>query len=144
MNEGDFGRAEQLSKSRNTSVQGLVDAGIISQRPNKVRLVARDELPPAWDPATDGRLTVWEVTQQLIRRLGDDGESAAADLLRRAGSGLGETAKELAYRLYLICERKGWAKEALSYNALVTSWPELTRLAAAGPLAESAPTLFPE
>ena len=132
MGEGDFGRAEQLSKSRNTSVSGLAHAGIIAQRPGKVRLVAREELAGDWNPSSDVRLTVWEITQHLIRRLETDGEGAAAVLLRQVGSGLGETAKELAYRLYLISDRKGWAKEATSYNALVAAWPELTRLAAAG------------
>ncbi len=130
MGEGDFGRAEQLSKSRNTSVPGLAEAGIVTQRPSKVRLTAREELSADWDPRADKRLTVWEVTQHLIRRFETGGESAAAGLLIEVGSGLGETAKELAYRLYLICDRKGWAKEAVSYNALVAAWPELTRLAA--------------
>lgn len=133
MNEGDFGAAELLSKSRNTSVPGLAQAGIIVQRPGKVRLAGRDELDPAWDPITDPRRTIWEITQHLIRRLEADGEGAAADLLRIVGSGHGEAAKELAYRLYLVCDRKGWAKEATSYNALVTAWPEITKLAAAAP-----------
>lgn len=132
MNEGDYGRAEQLTKSRNTSVKNLADAGIVAQRPGKVRLKARDELPDSWDPTSDTRLTVWEVTQHIIR-LQSEGETQAADLLRQVGSGYGETAKELAYRLYLVCERKGWAKEAIAYNGLVTAWPELTRLAAAAP-----------
>lgn len=148
MNEGDFGRAEQLSKSRNTSVEGLAKAGIIGQRPGKVRLVPREELPADWDPTSDDRMTVWEITQHLIRRLEHDGEEAAAALLRQVGSGLGETAKELAYRLYLICDRKGWAKEATSYNGLVTAWPELTRLAALEPSApvdaSGGATLFEE
>ena len=148
MNEGDFGRAEQLSKSRNTSVEGLARAGIIGQRPGKVWLVPREELSADWDPAADARMTVWEITQHLIRRLEHDGEAAAAALLRQVGSGLGEAAKELAYRLYLICDRKGWAKEAISYNGLVTAWPELTRLAALEPSAPAdasgGATLFEE
>ena len=41
-------------------------------------------------------------------------------------------ARELAYRLYTICERKKRAQEALSYNALVQSWPEIARLAREG------------
>lgn len=130
MDEGDFGRAEQLSKSRNTSVDGLANAGVVTQRPGKVRLTARDELPDTWDPRSDKRLTVWEVTQHLIFRLEHQGEAGAAELLVLVGGVLGETAKELAYRLYLICERRGWAKDAMSYNALVSAWPELTRLAA--------------
>jgi putative DNA methylase len=91
-------------------------------------VVSRAELPKDWDPATDKRLTVWETTQHLIRTLEDDGEAAAAALMNRLG-GIAETARELAYRLYAICERKKWADEALAYNGLVIAWPELTKLA---------------
>jgi len=130
--EGEFGRAELLSKSRNTSVAGLAEAGIVASGAGKVRLLRRDEMDPDWDPATDRRFTVWEVAHHLIHRIHEQGEQEAAALLRAVG-GHGESAKELAYRLYLICERKGWAAEALDYNSLVTSWPELTKLAAAAP-----------
>ncbi|MGH2771473.1 MAG: hypothetical protein ACRDJF_13290, partial [Actinomycetota bacterium] len=78
--------------------------------------------------AADARLTVWEVTQHLIRALETGGEASAAELLRRVG-GLGEIARQLSYRLYTICERKKWAKEALAYNSLVVAWPEIARLA---------------
>jgi adenine-specific DNA methylase len=44
---------------------------------------------------------------------------------------------KLAYRLYTLCERKKWAKEALAYNALVVSWPEIVRLAAERPMEAS-------
>lgn len=127
--EGQFGEADVLARAKNVSVGGLVDAGLFESHAGRVRLLGRQELRPDWDPATDSRLTVWEVTQHLVKRLEDGGESAAADLLRRVG-GLGETARELAYRLYTICERKAWAQEALGYNALVVSWPEIARLAA--------------
>ena len=130
--EGEFGRAELLSKSRNTSVAGLVEAGIVASGGGKVRLLRRDELDPDWDPTTDGRFTVWEVAHHLIGRIHEQGEQAAAALLG-GGGGHGDSARELAYRLYLICERKGWATEALDYNSLVTSWPELTKLAATQP-----------
>jgi putative DNA methylase len=132
MNPGPFGVAETLSKAKNTAVNGLVAAGILASRAGKVRLLERDELPQSWDPATDRRLTVWEVTQHLIRALYVAGEAKAAEILHRVGTGLGETARELAYRLYTICERKKWAKEALAYNALVVSWPEIVRLAGEG------------
>lgn len=128
MTEGPFGRAEQLSKARNTSVAGLSDAGVIVQGAGKVRLTSREELSFDWDPRADTRLTVWELTQHLIKRFEVDGEAAAANLLASAGAGLGEAAKELAYRLFLICEHKGWAKEGNSYNALVSAWPEITKL----------------
>lgn len=126
---GDYGRAEQLSKARNTSVAGLVEAGIAEARGGKVRLLPRAALDRGWDPEDDQRRTVWEVAQHMIRRLEDSGERAAADLLRSVGADA-EPARDLAYRLYHICERKGWAAEALAYNGLVAVWPELTRLAA--------------
>jgi putative DNA methylase len=128
MNPGPFGVAETLSKAKNTAINALVTAGILESKAGKVRLLDRAELPQEWDPAADARLTMWELSQHLIRALEDGGEVAAADLLRRVG-GLGETARELAYRLYVICERKRWAKEALAYNALVVAWPEIARLA---------------
>jgi putative DNA methylase len=130
MNPGAYGTAETLSKAKNTSVAGLVQAGVLESRGGKVRLLDRAEMTAGWSPTTDPRLTVWEVTQHLIRRLEDGGEQAAADLLRRVG-GLREAARELAYNLYVTCERKKWAKEALAYNALVVAWPEIAGLAAA-------------
>lgn len=129
---GDYGRAEQLSKARNTSVAGLVEAGIVEAHGGRVRLLPRSELDRDWDPDADNRRTVWEVVQHLIRRLEEGGERAGADLLRFAGTDA-EPARELAYRLYHICERKGWAADALAYNSLVSVWPELSRLAAEPP-----------
>ena len=128
--EGAFGVAETLSKAKNTAVNALVEAGVIVAKAGRVRLVGRDELPENWDPATDGRLTVWEITQHLIRKLEREGESTAAALVHKLG-GMAETARDLAYRLYNICERKKWADEALAYNGLVIAWPELTKLALA-------------
>ncbi|MBE2259562.1 MAG: hypothetical protein IAE88_11925, partial [Rhodobacteraceae bacterium] len=81
-----------------------------------------------WDPTTDTRLTVWEMVHQLIRVLESAGESAAAALVAKLGS-QAETARELCYRLYTLCERKKRATEAMAYNGLVQSWPEITRLA---------------
>lgn len=101
---------------------------MVKARAGKVQLVARHELSDNWNPAKDKRLTVWETTQHLIRTLETKGESGAAELLNRLG-GMAETARELAYRLYNICERKKWADEALAYNSLVIAWPELTKLA---------------
>ena len=127
--EGEYGVAEQLSKSKNTSVAGMVEAGIVESKRGKVRLLRPEELPEDWDPATDPRLTAWEVVHQLIRVLGSGGEPAAAELLVNLGA-RAEPARELCYRLYALCERKKRAADALSYNALVQSWPEMLRLAA--------------
>ena len=126
--DGDYGGAEQLSKSKNTSVSGMVTAGIIESKRGRVRLFKPSELPASWDPETDDRLVAWEVVHHLIRALESGGETAAAALVAKIGDGA-ETARDLAYRLYAICERKKRASEARSYNSLVQSFPEMTRLA---------------
>jgi putative DNA methylase len=135
--DGDYGVAEQLSKSKNTAVTGLVEAGILLSRAGKVRLLKPAELPADWDPITDSRLTVWEMVHQLIRVLESAGESAAAALVAKLGS-QAETARELCYRLYTLCERKKRAAEAMAYNGLVQSWPEITRLS------REKPTVIPK
>lgn len=135
MDEGPYGRADDLSRAKNVSVEGLVRAGIVRSGAGKVRLLERSELGSAWDPATDPRLTVWEVTQHLIRRLLEDGEASAGELLGRVG-GLGDAARDLAYRLFQVAESKRWAKEAGPYNDLAASWPRLSEVAASGPPAQ--------
>jgi len=129
--EGEYGVAEQLSKSKNTSVEGMVEARIVESKRRKVRLLRPEDLPTKWDPTTDQRLTAWEIVHHLIRVLASGGESVAADLVAKLGA-KAEIARELAYRLYTLCERKKRAAEALSYNGLVQSWPEIVRLARDG------------
>jgi putative DNA methylase len=126
--EGDFGVADVLARAKNTSVSGMVEAGILASSHGKVRLLRPDELPADWDPSKDKRLTAWEMVHQLIRALESGGDRAAAELVTRLGS-KAEIARELAYRLYMLCDRKKRAAEALSYNGLVQSWPEISRLA---------------
>jgi putative DNA methylase len=127
--EGKFGDADTLSRAKDTAPNALEEAGIIWKKAGKVQLVAREKLRAGWNPATASRLTIWELTQHLIRALETGGEIEAALIIRRVGS-LAETAKDLAYRLFVICDRKGWSQEALAYNMLVKSLPELQRLAA--------------
>ncbi|MDD3925572.1 MAG: DUF1156 domain-containing protein [bacterium] len=126
--DGEYGVAEILSTAKNTSVAGMVEGGILASRGGRVRLLRPAELPADWNPDTDRRLTVWETVHHLIRALEGGGENAAATLVAALGD-LAEVARELAYRLYTLCERKKRAQEALSYNALVQSWPEIVRLA---------------
>ena len=126
--EGEYGVAETLSKAKNTSIAGIVEGGILASSAGKVRLLRPEELANDWDPVTDKRLTVWEAVHHLVHTLKTGGETAAADMVRQLG-GVAETARELAYRLYTVCERKKRPAEALSYNSLVQSWPEIVRLA---------------
>ncbi len=139
-NQGDFGIAETLSKAKNTSVDGMIEAGILDAGGGEVRLFRPDELPDDWDPETDTRRTVWKMVHHLIRVHNQSGEPGAAELLAKLRSDA-ESARELAYRLYRICEQKNRAQEALGYNALVQSWPEIARLARERPQAEQATLL---
>jgi putative DNA methylase len=128
--DADYDPAEVLARAMNVSVKGLEDAGILVAKAGRVRLLRRGELAADWDPATDTRPQVWRVTQQLVRALWDEGsEAKAGELVRRLGE-VGEVARDLAYRLYSICERRGWAEDARGFNALVISWPEIARRAA--------------
>ncbi|MCC7134740.1 MAG: DUF1156 domain-containing protein [Gemmatimonadales bacterium] len=129
--EGEFGVADVLARAKVTSVEGLAQAGVVESKRGKVRLLRPEELPANWDPATDSRLTAWEVVHHLIRVLAGGGEGAAAGLVAKLGV-KAEIARELAYRLYTLCERKKRAAEALPYNGLVQSWAEIVRLAREG------------
>jgi putative DNA methylase len=126
--DGDFGEAELLSKAMNTSIPGLVQAGVLNAQRGKVRLRDRQQFAEDWDPVTGRRFTTWEATQHLIRTLESGGDQAAAVLLARLGA-TGDLARELAYILHRICESKGWTQEALPYNSLVVGWPEIARIA---------------
>ncbi len=127
--DADYGDAEQLSKAKNTSMDGLVEAGLVESRRGEVRLLRPSELDPEWDPRTDRRVTVWELTHHLIRRLESAGEEGASALLRQAGrSALAESARDLAYRLYGIGESANRPGDARPYNALIQSWPEIQKL----------------
>jgi putative DNA methylase len=119
---GPFGQADVLARAKNTSVEGLAYAGVLESGAGKVRLYRWDELDPGWDPTQDTRLTVWETVHHLIERLNTHGEEGAARLLARLPSDVAAQARQLGYRLYSICERKGWAEHALQYNALILSW----------------------
>ena len=124
--EGEYGVAETLSTAKNTSVAGMVEAGILDAAAGRVRLLRPNELPDQWDPEKDQRLTAWESVHHLVRVL-DQGEETAAELMAKLGY-KAEAARELAYRLYRICDQKKRSQEALGYNALVQSWPEMARL----------------
>ena len=139
--EGEYGVAETLSTAKNTSVAGMVEAGILTSGTGKVRLLAPAELPQDWDPKTDSRRTVWETTHHLVRVHEQGGDTAAADIMASMGADA-ETARDLAYRLYRICDQRNRPQEALGYNALVRSWGEISGLATQARQAPTEPNMF--
>lgn len=119
--EGQYGEAEVLSKSKGTSVNSLQNAGVAQSGIGKFRLLRWGELPSGWLPRKEAGTPVWEALHQLIRALNQEGEAAAGQLLASMPA-LDEPTRALAYRLYTLCERKGWAEEARAYNELINSW----------------------
>ena len=126
---GKYGEADVLARAKGTSVGGLQDAGVIDSGAGSLRLLRWAELPKDWSPEGDARTPVWEALHQLIRALNQDGESAAGALLARMPA-RAEPMRALAYRLYTLCERKGWAEEARAYNELVTAWSSIEQASA--------------
>jgi putative DNA methylase len=131
--DGPFGDANTLAQSKGTSVDGIKDAGVIQSGGGKVRLFKWSEYPTDWDPRTDKRLPIWEALHHLIRALkSSDGEGGAGALLAGLG-GKAEAVRQLAYRLYTLCERLGHAEDARAYNELITSWTGIETAASAAP-----------
>jgi putative DNA methylase len=130
METGEYGVANSIATARGISVESVAHAGIVASGASKVRLIERENMDVEWSPETDSHLTHWECCQYLIRALENDGEFEAAVLMKKMGSDSADTAKDLAYRLYDICDKNGWAKEGTSYNGLIAVWSDLTAQAA--------------
>ncbi|REF36405.1 DUF1156 domain-containing protein [Thermasporomyces composti] len=125
--EQPYGRADELSRATNTSVDGLVRGGIFWSRAGKARLLEPSELSENWDPAGDDRISVWEVVLRLAKALDEKGVDEAARLMATAGRRVDlDAAKELAYLLYSICEKKNWSRTGLLFNNLGTSWTDVS------------------
>lgn len=122
--EGMFGEADVLARAKGTSVEGVKTAGVLESGQGAVRLLRWAEYPKDWDPATDQRTPVWEALHHLIRALNQQSSSDAGALLARMPA-KAEPVRQLAYRLYTLCERKGWAEDARAYNELITSWSSI-------------------
>lgn len=137
MREAPFGEADVLARARDTSVEGIVESGVLQAQAGRVRLLPREEYPDEWDPTSDRRINTWKCTQYLIKALDQDGEVGAARLANQLSSEQVENARALAYRLFAICERKGWAQEAVAYNMLITSWTHIQETRASSELQET-------
>jgi putative DNA methylase len=130
-NEGAFGEADVLARSKSTSIESMKEAGVLQSGSGRVRLLKWSEYPTDWDP-TDTRTSVWEAVHQIIRGLRQGGYSESGAFLASL-EGKAEAVRQLAYRLYTLCERLGHAEDARSYNDLITSWTGIETAAASGP-----------
>ena len=137
---GKFGEADVLARAKGTSVEGVRQSGVVQAAAGQVRLLKWAEYPLEWDPTQDHRLNIWETLHQLIRSLSLVGEIGAAAVLRVVQS-QAEAARQLAYRLYTLCERAGLAEDARAYNELITAWSAIES-AASRDLPGTQKTLF--
>jgi putative DNA methylase len=131
---GQFGDANNIANARNTSVEVMDRDGILTSRAGKVTLRRPADLPTDYDVLADDHTSAWEAAHHLIRVLERDGVASAGDFLRAATSRLDgavetDLVKELAFLLFSLADRNGWTKDALSFNALATSWPEIVEAA---------------
>lgn len=134
-----YGDADVLARAKGTSVDGLRDAGVVESGSGKVRLLRWRELPNDWTPSKDARTPIWEALHQIIRILNDQGETEAGKTLAQL-SKIGEPMRSLAYRLYTLCERKGWAEDARFYNEVATAWAGMERAAMEASVNDAKPT----
>ena len=122
-----FGDADTLARAKNTSVAALAAKGVLSAEKGIVRLLTREELPEKVDPREE---SIWLLCQQLTRAMETGGVEACAQIVAPMLGSNAERAKDLAYRLYTLAERKGWTQEGYAYNALVVAWREIQSRAA--------------
>ncbi|MEK3662620.1 DUF1156 domain-containing protein [Paenibacillus sp. FSL F4-0236] len=126
--QGSFGQAEVLATAKGTTVEGLKSAGVLESGQGKVRLLKWQEYPNHWQPEQDNSTPVWEALHQMISALQQLGEQAAGKLLAGMPA-RAEVVRNLAYRLYTLCERKGWSEDARAYNELIASWDAIDAVA---------------
>lgn len=132
---GKFGDADVLARAKGTSAAGLAEAGVVASGGGEVRLLRWQDMSEGWNPLHDSRKPVWESLHQLIRSLNLHGEGPTGKLLAQCGTQSGAI-RSLAYRLYTLCERKGWAEDARAYNELVVAWPNIEQASIQIPVRE--------
>jgi putative DNA methylase len=127
---GPFGAADSLARARNTSVEAMDRGGVLNSRAGKVTLLGPAQLPSDYDVHADRSISSWEAMHHMVRVLGSEGILRAGEFLASAASRSdgavdADLVKELAFLLFSVAEKNGWTKDALSFNTLATSWPEI-------------------
>ncbi|MGC9220907.1 MAG: DUF1156 domain-containing protein, partial [Solirubrobacteraceae bacterium] len=139
--QGEFGAADSLARARNTSVDAVVREGVITSAAGKVKLIGPAELSLDYDVTTDHHVGIWEVLHHLIARTESGGPPAAgaflAEVRERPDDSVDpELVKELAFLLFRVAEGSGWTQDALLFNNVATSWPEIIEASKRAPLEE--------
>lgn len=125
-NDMKFGDANTLATAKNTSVSIIASHGVLYAQKGVVHLIERSELPSK----IEEKESIWLICQQLTHIMSKEGIEGCAKAVANMLGSSAERAKDLAYRLYTIAEKKKWAQEGYAYNALVVAWPEIQSRAA--------------
>lgn len=144
--KGKFGAANTLANARNTSVEAMDRAGVLRGAAGDVKLYAPAELAESYDPASDERISAWEVLHHMLAALDRDGVANAAALLAGAAERAEdpvdpELVKELAYLLFSVAEKSGRTKDALAFNDIVGAWPDIVEAMRVGSSQETQASL---
>ena len=132
---GPFGDADNMARAKDISVDELQSDGLLTAGRGRVQLLSFERYVANWQswvPSAERRWSAWRACHYLAAALehggvlGSQHSAGGAARLARDLGGNGEQAKELAYRLYAICDANGWAQEARRYNALADAWSEIS------------------
>ncbi len=127
--EGPFGEADVLARAKGTTVNYVVASEVAESKGGKMRILHYSEYPDDrnYNPKEDANLPLWEACHRVIRELEKRNRRAAATLLSKMPEKAADI-RQLAYYLFTYCEKHGDAANARAYNALITSWSEITAL----------------
>ena len=119
-----FGEADVLARAKNTSVEEMAKMGLVYAEKGTVHLMERNELPELAQQRAQIDKCLWLLTQYLTLAMEKDGINGCAEIVLDFPTEA-ERARDLAYRLFSLAERKGWNSEAYAYNSLVAAWTEI-------------------
>lgn len=131
---GPSGEADVLTRAVNTTASMLERGGIFRAAAGKAHLVQPQDMSAGWNPLHDKSISVWEVAVRLGHALMTEGVDQAAVWMRESAQRVDlDAVKELSYLMYSVCERNGWAESAMLFNALGTSWSDVSGIARSSP-----------
>ncbi|GMV85081.1 MAG: hypothetical protein AMXMBFR80_09380 [Dehalococcoidia bacterium] len=129
--ETQFDNATVLARAQAVGIDTLEREHLLVAEAGKAWLVSLKSYPAGvagLERAFAG--SAWEACLRLAATLQEEGESATAALARELGEGVCARARELAVWLYTIADARKRSQDALAFNALDASWPEIQRLLA--------------
>lgn len=122
-----YGTAETLASAMNTSMSGLARSGAVQSSAGKVRLYGPDDLDSSYRPDRDSSISLWEIAIRCATVLDRVGIGEAGRMLAQASDRVDPTAvKELSFLAFNLAEKRKDSGTARLFNALATSWPEVT------------------